>query len=100
MTGVRVIDVRARPELETHQRPDPLRVIARAGLVLPQQGRDLRRPRPAALAAAGIEGDVAGPADHLFLDPAAQRHAEAALGPRQYVGWHPRPNHFAKQPLG
>src|SRR5262249_41292838 len=81
LASARAVDVRARPELETDERPDALGMIARALLVLAQERVHLIRARPPALAAAGIAQDVAGPAEHRFLKPAAEGHAEAAFRP-------------------
>ena len=77
------IDVPARPQLEAHQRPDALGVIAAALLVLLQQRAPPRAERvQPRCARSRIEQDVARPADQPFLEPPAQRHAEAALRPR------------------
>src|SRR4029078_11355881 len=93
------IEMRARPELETDERPDPLRVVARAALVLAKQHGDLARVRPAALRGSRIHQNVARPRRQALAEPAAQRNAESALGPSRDIAWHPRRYHLAKQPL-
>ena len=51
------------PELETDERPDALRVIARAALMLIEHRFDFARARPSALRAATVEKHLTRPAD-------------------------------------
>ena len=93
------VDVLPGPQLETHERPDAFRVIAGALFVLLQERADFAGIRPAALRRVRVEQDVARPADHLLVEPAAQRDAEPALRTRQHRVGHPRANHIPEQPL-
>src|SRR3954463_1623858 len=61
------VHVPARPELETDERPDAFRVVARSLFVLPQQRAHFVRVGPPALRRVRIEQDLPRPADHLFL---------------------------------
>src|SRR5688572_9854775 len=94
------IDMLARPQFEADQRPDTLRMIAAADFVLMQHRVHFARARPTALLGARVSQDVAGPADHPFLEPSSQRHAEAALRPGQHVSRHPGSDHLTEQSLG
>src|SRR6185369_10484872 len=86
--GLRPVDMLAGPELEADQRPDALGVIAASLFVLLQYPRDFARPGPAALLRPRVGENLTRPSDQAFVKPAAQRHAETALGPRQHRGRH------------
>src|SRR5262249_56283079 len=94
IAAARPIDVGARPQLEADQRPESLGVIARAGPMLLDERGDFVRPRPPALPRPRIVEDVARPVDHLILEPAPKRNAEAALRAIEHRRRHPRPDPF------
>src|SRR5437899_7525528 len=77
------VNVLPRPELETDERPDALRMVSNTDLVLMQKARDLAAVGPAAFARAGIDQDVPRPADEAVAKPSTQRDAEALLRARQ-----------------
>src|SRR3954463_6726311 len=75
-------------------------MIARAVFVLLEKRTDLVRARPATLTGPRVEKNVPRPANHLFLEPAPQRHAEAPLRTREHVMRHPGANDLPKQKFG
>ena len=75
------IEVLPVPQLEDEQLPQPQRVIALAGEVLPQQARDERRLEVAALLRARRVEDVGEETRQSAAEPGAERDAEALLAP-------------------
>src|SRR5260221_13946432 len=90
------VHVRPRPQFETDERPDALRMIARSAPMLVDECAHLKGSSPPTLLGARIVEEVARPVDHLILEPTAQRNTEAALGPLEHGGRHPGPNHLAE----
>src|SRR5262245_1513600 len=94
------VNVLPRPEFQADQRPDALRVVPDTDFVLMEKASDLAAVGPAALARAGIDEDVACPADEPFAKPSTQRDTKALLRPRQRFFGQPARDEAPEEPLG
>src|SRR6185437_15912792 len=75
------VDVRALPELEHRQRPQPVAVVRPARCMLGQETLHRLGPEPAAAPRALVEQQLPAQRPQIAAEPLRERKAEAALAP-------------------
>src|SRR5262245_53509076 len=79
--GASRIEMRALPELEHEQTPQPVRMVGAPFDVIREQALDGAGPELAATPCTRVEQRVSGEVAQLRPEPVGKRHAESGLAP-------------------